>query len=450
MARIFLLLVTAVLLAFTPLAALAEGEGGGRVAVLVEIDGAIGPATSEYVRDSFERARERGAQLIIVRLDTPGGLDSAMREIIREILRSPVPVVSFVSPAGARAASAGTYILYASHLAAMAPSTHLGAATPIALGGGFRPQGGEKKGEASRDPAEAKAINDAAAYIRGLAELRGRDSVFAERAVREAATLTAAEAHAQHVVEIIAADLQDLLRKVNGRVVRLGDREIRLDTKGLVIETARPDWRTRVLATITDPTIAYVLLLIGLYGLLFEALNPGAVAPGVIGGICLLVGLYALNLLPVNFAGVALLLLGIALMSAEAFVPSFGVLGLGGITAFALGSLFLFQDVPGFSVSLPVIALAAFASLAFLAVALAVGIRSQQRAVVTGEAVLLGSEGTVLTWLGDEGRGEVRVLGERWHARSAASLVPGQNVRIVRRKNLTLFVEPETGPAGQA
>lgn len=449
MARIFFFLVSAALLAFSPLASLAEGERGGRAAVLVEIDGAIGPATSEYVRESFKRARERGAELIILRLDTPGGLDSAMREIIREILRSPVPVISFVSPGGARAASAGTYILYASHLAAMAPSTHLGAATPIALGGGFRPQG-DKKDESSPDPAEAKAINDAAAYIRGLADLRGRDAGFAERAVREAATLTAAEAHAQHVVEIIARDVPDLLRQADGRIVKVGEHEIRLDTKGLAIETAQANWRTRILATITNPTIAYVLLLIGLYGLLFEALNPGAVAPGVIGGICLLVGLYALNLLPINFAGIALLLLGIALMTAEAFVPSFGVLGLGGIAAFALGSLFLFQDVPGFALPLPVIALAALASLAFLAVALAVGIRSQQRAVVTGEAALLASAGKVLTWFDDEGRGEVQVLGERWNARSGALLVPGQNVRIVRRKNLTLFVEPERGPAGQA
>jgi membrane-bound serine protease (ClpP class) len=438
--------VATAFLVLMPVAGLAQNAQPAHDAVLVNIKGPIGPATTEYVRDGFEEARRRAADLIVMRLDTPGGLASAMREIIREILDSSIPVVSYVSPSGARAASAGTYIVYASHLAGMAPSTHIGAATPVQLGGGFGRRYGEKeKGKSQVAPAELKAVNDAAAYIRGLAELRGRNAEWAEQAVRQAATLTATEARGQRVIDIIAKDLSDLLAQADGRTVRIKDREIALETRGMRVTEVEPDWRTRILATITNPNIAYVLMLIGLYGLLFEFISPGAIFPGVIGGIALLVGLYALNLMPISYADAGLLLLGVALMTAEAFLPSFGVLGIGGIAAFAIGSLLLFRgDVPGFQLSWPVIVTSTAVSAGFLMIALGAAWRAHRRDIVTGEPALLGSTGHVLNWAG--GAGQVRVRGERWSAQSDAPLVPGQRVRVVERRDLTLRIEPDSEP----
>lgn len=448
MAHFLYRLITAALLAFAFGPALAQRSGPADVAVLLDVNGAIGPATSEYIRDGFEEARRRQAKLIVLRLDTPGGLDAAMREIVGDILKSPIPVVSYVSPSGARAASAGTYIVYATHLAAMAPSTHLGAATPVQLGGGFGRRDNEKKDDDKKgvpspaNASEAKAINDAVAYIRGLAELRGRNTAWAEKAVREAATLTATDAQSQRVVEIIAKDLPDLLSQADGRTVTINDQQVRLNTGSLSTTAIEADWRNRILATITNPNIAYILMLIGLYGLLFEFISPGAIFPGVIGGIALLVGLYALNLLPISYAGAGLLLLGIALMLAEAFLPSFGVLGIGGVVAFAVGSLFLFRgDVPGFQLSWAVVATATIASAGFLAIALAVVWRAHRRAVVTGEAVLLRSAGQVLWWA--NGKGEIQVMGERWAAKSESEFTPGDRVRVLERQNLKLLVEPD-------
>lgn len=340
-----------------------------------------------------------------------------MREIVSENLQSPLPVISYVAPAGARAASAGTFIVQASHLAAMAPTTYLGAATPVAVGGGFNPgKAGEKDGKSA---SEVKAINDAVASIRALATLRERNADWAEKAVREGATFTATEAQAERVVELIAEDVENLLAQADGRVVKIANREIRLSTAGIAMQPFEADWRTRLLAVITNPNIAYLLLLVGMYGLLFEFLSPGALYPGVAGGVCLVVGLYALNLLPVDYAGVALLLLGVALMTAEAFLPSFGALGVGGMAGFVLGSLLLFpDDVPGLSISWPIIAVATAVSAAFLIVAVAAAWRAHRRRVGTGGAALLGSVGQVLNWNGQ--RGEIRVFGERWQATSQA------------------------------
>lgn len=431
-------LAAAVFLAYAPSSSVAEGVA--HIAVLMDIKGAIGPATTEYVRDGFREARERSARLVILRLDTPGGLDSAMREIIQEILASRIPVAAYVSPSGARAASAGTYILYASHLAAMAPSTHLGAATPVQIGIGLRPGDQGETGKAPVNAAEAKAINDAAAYIRGLAELRGRNADWAEKAVREAATLTATEAQSYRVIEIVAGDLPDLLRQANGRTANIAGLEVTIETDGLTITPLEANWRARVLAVITDPNVAYLLMLMGFYGLLLEFIAPGGAVPGVVGGIAILVALYALNLLPINYAGVALILLGIALMIAEAFLPSFGVVGLGGIVSFAAGSLFLFRAAPGFQISWPVVVTATAASLGFFAFALGAVWRAHRRKVVTGESALVGSTGQVLTW--SAGKGEIQVLGERWRAISAAELGPGQLVRVLGRRDLTLDVGP--------
>ena len=418
-----------------------------REAVVLQVEGGIGPATTEYLRWGFSEARQRDAALVILRMDTPGGLDSAMRDIIRDILASPVPVATYVSPNGARAASAGTYILYASHIAAMAPSTHLGAATPVQLGGRGQPLGGsdepkEGKRPPPADAGTAKAVNDAVAYIRGLAGLRGRNADWAEKAVREAASLPAVDAVTHDVADFIATDLRDLLAKADGRLVRIGEREIQLATAGLTLVPMEPKWRMRFLAAITNPNVAYILLLVGLYGIIFEFINPGAVFPGVIGAVCLLVGAFALNLLPINYAGVGLLLLGIALMAAEAFVPSFGVLGLGGAAAFVLGSIFLFdRDVPGFELSWPVVAAATAVSAGFLVIAIAAAVRAHRGSVVTGDKGLLGSVGEVLDW--DGSKGHVQVHGERWAARSQTSLAPRQKIRVVARERLALVVRPD-------
>lgn len=442
LALVFRRLIAAAILACAPVSVVADDIQTRDAAILMDVRGAIGPATSEYVREGFRQASLRRAKLVLLRFDTPGGLDSSMREIIRDILDSPLPVIAYVSPSGARAASAGTYILYATHLAAMAPSTHLGAATPVQLGIGFRPTDKEReRGGSPTSPTEAKAINDAVAYIKGLAELRGRNAEWAEKAVREAATLTATEAHSQRVVEIIASDTSDLLRQAHSRSVRIGDREVKLETEGLTVVELEPDWRNRFLAAITNPNIAYILMLVGVYGLFFEFISPGAIVPGVIGAITLLIALYALNLLPINYAGAGLLLLGVALMVAEAFLPAFGVVGIGGIAAFAFGSLFLFRSVPGFQISWQVVATATAAGVGFLAFALAAAWQAHRRGAVTGEEALLGSTGRVLSWA--DGAGEIQVMGERWRAKSTAELVPHQRVRIIRRRDLTLQVEPE-------
>jgi len=419
--------------------------------IVLELDDAIGPATTEYVRNGLRAAQARGARLVVLRMDTPGGLDSATRDIIAAILASPTPVATYVSPAGARAASAGTYILYASHLAAMAPGTHLGAATPVQIGGGATPLPGaapepdEKDKAAARAPADAmtaKVVNDAAAYIASLAALHGRNAEWAERAVREAATLTAEQAQAQKVIELVAGDLPTLLAQADGRTVRLGGKPHVLRTAGAGVEVMEPGWRIRLLGVITNPNIAYILLLVGVYGLLFEFMSPGVVAPGIIGAVALLTALFALDLLPVNYAGLALILLGVGLMTAEALNPSVGAFGVGGVIAFALGSLLLFNGpVPEFRLSLGVVAAAVGISLAYFVLALGTALRSRRRAVAIGPATLLGAPGRVVAWSGD--RGLVSLQGEDWQARAAGPLAPGQNVRVAGRDGLALIVEPD-------
>lgn len=405
-------------------------ESEDRSALLVELVGAIGPASAEHVRRALGRAEEEGSPLVILRLDTPGGLSSSMREIVQAIVGAPAPVVVWVAPAGARAASAGTFLLYASHVAAMAPGTNVGAATPVPLGGG----GGE---EAGLD----KATNDAAASIRALAALRGRNAEWGERAVREAATLSAREAEAENVIDLLAADLPGLLRALDGRRVQVAGREVALATTGLTIERHAPGWRVQVLQVLTDPNVALILLLLGVYGLVFEVASPGTFGPGILGGICLLLGLYALSVLPVSFAGVALLLLGLGCMAAEAFVPSFGVLGLGGLLAFAAGGLLLFDTrAPGFQVAWEVVAGAALVSAGLLVFGLRWVWRVQRSRPTTGSESLLGAPGRVLDWSGT--RGHVRVAGDRWSATGPPGLVPDQRIVVVSVDGLRLVVGP--------
>lgn len=457
------LLVLAVLLTAPIVVAeerpLAEAEAVAPVHVIA-VTGVIGPPVAEFIIGALREAHEDGAQLAVLRLDTPGGLASSMHEIISAILASPVPVATYVAPAGARAASAGTYIVYGSHVAAMAPGTHLGAATPVHVGGGLpfapdRPSeqedgdadrdGAERSPTAPRDAMSAKAMNDAAAFIRSLAELRGRNAEWAEAAVREAATLTAPEAHERGVVDLLAADVDELLDLMDGRRVALEDTAVVLATAAAPVRDIEPGLRTTLLAVLTNPNVAFILLMIGFYGLIFEFANPGAVVPGVLGGISLLLAFYALNVLPVNFAGVALLLLGIACMVAEAFLPSFGVLGVGGIAAFALGGFLLFDtDVPDLRVSWSVLATMTAVSAGFLIFVVGYALRAQGRPVATGIAALRRAPAIVLDWT--DGAGHVRVEGERWRARGPRSLGVGAAVRVKDKDGLELVVEPtETG-----
>jgi membrane-bound serine protease (ClpP class) len=423
---------------------------------VLDLRGAVGVGSADYIERGLEQARAARVGLVVLRMDTPGGLVSSTRKIIQAILASPVPVATFVAPSGAQAASAGTYILYASHVAAMAPGTNVGAATPVQIGGlpdlpeeptrsrRTRRADGPEETPAPRDnPMERKIVNDATAWLRSLAELRGRNVEWAEQAVRQAASITAAEALKEHVIDLIASDLGDLIAQLDQRTVKLAGKDEVLRTAGAPISVLQPDWRAQLLTTLTDPNVAFILMMIGVYGIAFEFFNPGFVLPGVMGGISLLLALAAFAVLPIDHAGLALLLLGIALMIGEAFSTGI-VLGVGGLCAFVLGTVFLFDQPSGVELSLswPVIASTALSTSLFLILVIGLSLRARRKAVVSGREEMIGSRARVVDWSGQQGR--VYAHGEVWQARAPQPLAAEQEVRIIELQDLTLIVEPDT------
>lgn len=461
--------------------AMAQPEPAGddrRQALVLTIDGSIGPAISDYFQRGVEMADERAAEVLILRLDTPGGLDASMRDMIQAMLSSEVPVVVYVAPAGARAASAGTYLLYASHVAAMAPATHLGSATPVQIGGlpgtgGEEPadddpangadnanqQRGESSGNGesveSGEPSEddkrrgetamqRKVLEDAVATIRSLAERHDRNADWAERAVREAVNLTAREALERNVIEVLATDIDDLLTQIDGMTVTMTDGRRQLATTDLTIERFDPDWRTELLSVITNPNVAYLLMIIGFYGLVFELISPGAVVPGVVGAICLLLALYAFQVLPVSYAGLALVLLGLGLIIGEALMPSFGILGFGGIVAFVFGSVILMDDSQ-LAVSIPLIGGVALVASGFMLWVVMRFMKLRRRHVRTGQEEMLGAVAIALHDF--TGSGHVQLHGERWNARASTPVSRGQRLTVVAIDGLTVEVTPTDSPS---
>lgn len=457
MVKVTRLSVISLLLLAVGLFLIAVPESGAdskteRIIIQLTLDGVIGPATEDYIERALDDAARHNAELIIIRLDTPGGLDTAMRGIVKTITNSPIPFVTYVAPAGARAASAGTYILYASHIAAMAPGTNVGAATPVQIGGMTPPatgkkdknKAGDKKQKSAADVNDnamnRKVVNDAVAYLRSLAQLRGRNQEWAEKAVREAASLPAKEALDLNVIDVIANTVGDLLKQIDGLELTVSGRKRVLKTSGLPLQEFNPDWRSRLLSVVTNPNIAYILMLIGIYGLIFEFSNPGTMVPGTVGAICLLLAMYAFQMLPINYAGMGLILLGVALMVGEAFVPSFGMLGIGGVISFVIGSIILMDTkAPGFGIDIALIATFTVISLLIFVFIVGMAIRARRKPIVSGMEELIGGEAVVLADF--DRQGTVAIHSENWRAVSDKPMLKGQRVKVKDVKGLTLQVE---------
>lgn len=412
----------------------------GAHVVELSIHGGIGPASADYVIRGIEKSQD--ADLIILTMDTPGGLDKSMRQMVQSILASNTPVTVYVTPSGARAASAGTYLLYASTIAAMAPGTHLGAASPVSITGAMSGKHQEK----SKSVMSQKVTNDAVAYIRSLAQLRGRDANFAEKAVLNAATMTATEALKAGVINIIAKNRADLLAQMNGLMVKQAGRDIKINTSNPEIKTVTPDWRMRFLLVITDPTIAYLLLLLGIYGIFFELVNPGFIAPGVIGAVSILIALYALQLLPVNYAGLALIVLGMMFIVGEAFVPSFGALGFGGTIAFIVGSILLIDtEHDSYRIAWSAISAMAVANIIIFVVLLGMAIQSKRKPIQHGTSYLIGMKGRALKPIQHEGQAVIQ--GEIWSVYSDMPISANTPLVVIEAEGLKLKVKALQGEA---
>jgi membrane-bound serine protease (ClpP class) len=390
----------------------------------------INPVSAEYITESLKAAIHQGSQALIIQLDTPGGLDKSMRLIIKEMLNSPIPVIVYVAPSGSRAASAGTFITLAAHVAAMAPGTNIGAAHPVAVGSG---EMGKEMGE--------KVTNDAAAYIKSIAEQRGRNVEWAEKAVRESVSASETEALQHKLIDLIAVDLNDLLKQLNGRKVVTSAGEHILRTEGTAVQHVEMSLRQRLLSMLADPNVAYMLLMLGAIGLFFEISTPGVVLPGVIGGISLLLGLYALQLLPVNYAGLGLIVLAIILFIAEIKVTSYGALTIGGIIAMILGSLMLFDAPPPLpGLSLWVLVPSTLLVTAFFVFLVGAALKTLAQRPYSGREGLLQKVGVAIAPI-DQKQGKVFVAGERWNARSEQPIAEGDEVEVMQLDGMTLLVK---------
>ncbi|MGB3477885.1 MAG: nodulation protein NfeD [bacterium] len=398
--------------------------------LLGEVDGVISPASSSYLVRIITVAEQKEAICLIIKLDTPGGLDASMREITKRILNTKVPVVIYVAPKGARAASAGVFILYASHVAAMAPGTNVGAAHPVNMGG-------EKLDSVMIE----KVTNDAVAYLKAIAKEKGRNVAWAEKAIRESASIDAETAVRMRVCDIIADNVDDLIAKLHGRIVQVNGKDVVLNTESKPVQNMPMTFKERLLLLLTNPTVAYILLLLGVYGLFFELQNPGMIFPGVVGGICIILGFYALQLLPVNYAGVALILLSAFLFILEIYITSHGLLAIGGIISLVFGSLILFEsDVQFLRLSWEVIVIAVIIVAAFFVFIASMGIRAQFRKRATGKEGLVGEVGEAKTNITVSG-GTVFVHGEYWNAVSDATIKKGSSVKVMSSKDMIVKVK---------
>lgn len=414
-------------------------------AMVITLSGAVGPAMSDYFQRSIDEAQQQNFAFVIVQLDTPGGLELSMLDMNKKILSATIPIVVYVSPSGARAASAGTYLLYASHIAAMAPGTHLGAASPInvmdeGLGSGESQKNKSKAN--TQNILEKKMTLDALAYLRSLAQLRGRNTEFAAQSIVTAATMTAVEAKQKKVIDILAVDMPDLLRQLDDHKINLQNKVYVFDTKNITLESKTMDWRMELLSVITDPNVAYILLLLGIYGLFFEFVNPGFVLPGVVGGIALLLALYALQMLPINYAGLGLIVLGISFMIAEAFIPFSGALGIGGVIAFIAGSILLLDtEFYSATIAWPLILAMALANALMFFVVMGMSIRAHQRKVITGSQAMLNKQGVALQEI--DLKGQAKIEGEIWQVIAIQPIKKGEIIRVieVEVEGLVLKVE---------